>query len=199
MNRFPQFRSKLIFPSLLALLTLSVLSNWPLSADDPETPADAVAVIESMQLGDVKNLHRCGTIWISGQPTKADFALLKEQGITCVVTFRTDGEIDWDEADVVAKQGMEFKKIPYASTDSLTKEVYAQTREILRAQESKPILLHCGAAPRVLAVWLAYRVLDQHVPLQQAQEEAEKMGLRSKALLEKTLEYIRDEQTKSSL
>lgn len=196
MNCSLQNRSRLFLPSMLALSLLSVHYARPLLAGEPETPADAVAMIEPMQLGEIKNLHRCGTIWISGQPTKADFALLKEQGITCVVTFRTDGEIEWDEADVVAKQGMEFKKIPYGSTDSLTKEVYAQTREILRTQVSKPILLHCGAAPRVLAVWLAYRVLDQQVPLQQAQEEAEKMGLRSKALMEKTLEYIRDEQTK---
>lgn len=184
---------------VLALATLAVtgfMCAQSSVASDPAAKA-SVAPIEPATLGDIRSLHRCGSIWIASQPSQADFARLKEQGITCVVTFRTPGEVEWDEAAEAKRLGMEFKEIPYGTVDSLTDEVFAQTRELLKSQEkSQPIFLHCGAAVRVAAVWLAYRVLDENVPLAQAELEAEKMGLRSKALKERALQYIASEQAK---
>jgi protein tyrosine phosphatase (PTP) superfamily phosphohydrolase (DUF442 family) len=184
-------------PVLLALFSVLFLYGSPaLMASDPDAPSE-VAPIEPVTLGDIRNLHRCGSIWIAGQPSQADFARLKEQGITCVVTFRTPGEVDWDEAAEAAKLGMMFKEIPYGTVDSLTDDIFTETRSLLRMQaKSQPIFLHCGAAVRVAAVWLAYRVLDEKVPLAQAELEAEKMGLRSKALKQRALQYIASQQSK---
>lgn len=182
---------------LLAAVTVvsHVCTPWA-TASDPAAKA-SVAPIEPATLGDIRNLHRCGSIWIASQPSQADFARLKEQGITCVVTFRTPGEVEWDEAAEAKRLGMEFREIPYGTVDSLTDDVFAQTRELLKSQgKSQPIFLHCGAAVRVAAVWLTYRVLDENVPLAQAELEAEKMGLRSKALKERALQYIATQQNK---
>ena len=146
--------------------------------------------VEPAEIGEIRNVHRCGTLLMAGQPTVADFELLSKQGVKCVVTFRTEGEVSWDEQAAVEKAGMEFKAIPYATIDSLTDEVFAASRKVLKENKGQPLLLHCGAATRVAAVWLAYRVLDEQVSLEKALAEAEKIGLRSKALRERALEYI---------
>jgi uncharacterized protein (TIGR01244 family) len=155
--------------------------------------AQSVPEVKEAQLGSTRNVHACGTLYLAGQPSQQDLQTVKGQGIQRVVSLREEGEVQWDDAAAVKQAGMTFVRVPFSSADTLTDEVFDQIRKLLQ-DTSTPTLLHCGAANRVGAVWLTYRVLDQKVPLAKALEEARTIGLRTAALEEKARAYIEKRQ-----
>lgn len=175
----------------LALAAL-LLCQAPAVAQKP-IDAGQPAPIQPVKIGNIDNVTRCGSLLMAGQPTPEDIALLKKNGVKCVVTFRTEGEVSWDEKAAVEAAGIDFKAIRYGTVDSLTDDVFDSSRKLLREYKGQPIMLHCGAATRVAAVWLAYRVLDEGVDLKQALAEAEKVGLRSKGLRDRAVTYIQQQ------
>ncbi len=177
-----------------ALVAIPFLSTSVAMGEETGTSASKPAPVQPIELGEIQNLHRCGNLFMAGQPTPADFLLLKQQGVKCIVNYRTDGEVNWDEKSAAESHGIEYISIPYGTIDSLTDDVFEKSRELLRKQKGQPLFLHCGAATRVAAVWLAFRVLDENVPLDTAVAEAERVGLKSKALRARSLEYIKSQQ-----
>jgi protein tyrosine phosphatase (PTP) superfamily phosphohydrolase (DUF442 family) len=158
------------------------------AADDP--------MLEAATLGSTRNVHAHGSTLLCGQPSPEDLATAKQQGVQVVLTLRGENEIDWDEQAEVHKLGMEFKRVDFAGPDTLTDEVFDQTREILREAEKRrqPVMLHCGSANRVGAVWLVYRVLDQGVSWEQAHDEAREVGLRTDGFVDRAKEYVQAQQ-----
>jgi uncharacterized protein (TIGR01244 family) len=159
---------------------------------------DAPAV-KSSELGQTRNVHVCGSLFLAGQPTQDDIELLKQKGIKRVITLREDGEIQWDEAAALKAAGVEFVPLPFRDPAALTDELFDRARQMLRESETTPTMLHCGSANRVGAVWLAHRVLDQGVPLERAIEEAKTVGLRAPALEQRAVDYIRRQATPQSV
>lgn len=176
------------------LVAIPFLSTSVAEGEEAGTSVSKPAPVKPIELGEIQNLHQCGNLLMASQPTPADFLLLKQRGVQCIVNYRTDGEVTWDEKSAAESHGIEYISIPYGTIDSLTDEVFEKSRELLRKHKGKPLFLHCGAATRVAAVWLAYRVLDENVPLDTAVSEAEGVGLRSKALRARSLEYIKSQQ-----
>ncbi len=162
-----------------------------------EQKTKAPAKVKSSQLGDTRNVHIVGKNLLCGQPTLADLELAKKKGIKTVVSLRQSTEIDWDEAAAVKRLGLDYHSIPFRAVDSLSDKVFDDVRKVLRESDKKPVLLHCGSANRVAAVWLTYRVLDEKAPLEQATKEAKKIGLRTEGFLEKAIDYVRRNQKKS--
>ena len=154
--------------------------------------------IESSELGSAKNVHRLGNLFFAGQFAQEDIATLKKNGVTRVITLRTDGEVKWDEEAEVKNAGMEFFKAPFRSPEGLTDEVFDSIRELLK-DKSKTTLFHCGSANRVGGVWLPHRVLDEGVELETALKEAKEIGLHTEFIEEKALDYIKRMQEKSSV
>lgn len=182
--------------SLLLVASAAWLAPLTLRAEnDPAgTKSSAPAGVEKTSLGEISNLHRCGPILMASQPKLGDFRLLRDQGVQCIVNFRTAEEIEFDEKGIVEAAGMKYVSIPYSTVESLTDDVFAQSRQLLRENGNRGLCLHCGAAVRVAAVWLAYRVLDEKVSLPVALQEAEGIGLKSKALRERAVQYIESQQ-----
>ena len=147
--------------------------------------------VAKSELGQTRNVHACGKLFLAGQPTPDDIEVIKKKGVKRVVTLRTDGEVSWDEGGMIKKAGMEFVKVPFRGPNTLTDDVFDKVRRLLRDHEKTPTLLHCGSANRVGAVWLTHRVLDEGVPLQEAIKEAKTVGLRTPGFLEKALDYIK--------
>jgi uncharacterized protein (TIGR01244 family) len=182
---------------LLAILILTATGCGRSSVDVAPAPpagpriAEAqVAALAEAQLGTTPNLHRCGPIWLAGQPAPEDLAVAKAEGVQTVVNLRQDGEIDWDEAAAAQQVGLDYQPIPFRGAANLTDEIFDQVRQILAQSSQNPMLLHCGTANRVGAVWLPYRVLDQGVALEQAVEEARQIGLRDEAYEQRARDYI---------
>jgi uncharacterized protein (TIGR01244 family) len=144
--------------------------------------------VTAADLGKTPNVHACGALLLAGQPEPGDIGTIKARGIERVITLRTDGEIDWDEAAALKETGIELIQVPFRSPDSLNDKVFDQIRKLLK--DPQPTLLHCGSANRVGAVWLTHRVLDQGVPLETALEEAKTIGLRSEDYEAKARDYI---------
>ena len=182
------------------MLAMSLAGHLPaaMGAGEDEKPSKKPPRVEKSSLGKTRNVHRAGTLYLAGQPTPDDLGLLKKAGIRTVITLRTEGEIRWDEEKDLKEAGMAFCKIPFRKPETLTDAVFDRVRKMLKQHEGKPVLLHCGSANRVGAVWLPYRVLDQGVPLSQAVREAKAVGLRTPAYLERALDYIKRHQNQTA-
>lgn len=157
-----------------------------------EAPANDKAEVKSAELGSTPNVHAAGSVWLCGQPTKEDLALAKEKGIDIVLTLRGQDEIDWDEAKFAEGLGLDFKRIAFRSPESLTDEVFDETRALLNnaKNDEKEVMVHCGSANRVGAIWLVHRMIDHGVPKDQAEKEAKEVGLRNEDYLKRALEYV---------
>ena len=104
---------------------------------ESKNPINGTNTIVLGKLGVAKNVHRRERLYFSDQFSQKDFQSIQNQQITRVITFRTGGEVDWDEKGVVKAAGMEFLEIPFLLPDSLTDEVFKQVRDALNASEQK--------------------------------------------------------------
>ena len=157
-----------------------------------ETVANETASVEPATCGSIKQLHTVGDIYLAGQPSKEDFALLKERGVKTIINLRLPQEMNrlgFDEKTVVEELGMTYAYLPWSGADQLTDERLDAMRQLLRESE-RPLMLHCASSNRVGAGWLAYRVLDEGVPAEQAVAEAKTIGMRTPAYESITLKYI---------
>lgn len=144
--------------------------------------------VASATLGDARNVHVVGTLFIAGQFSEGSVEAIKAAGVRRVVSLRTPGEVKWDEAGAVREAKMSFHSVPFRAPATLTDGVFDQARRLLRARGKT--LLHCGSANRAGGVWLAYRVLDQGVALKVARTEAKVIGLRTEAFEQRAIDYI---------
>ena len=189
-----RFRT-LIIPAALIFSLVIPLTLTAQKAGGKKAPTAAEQVADA-ELGSTKNVHQCGNLYLAGQFKQDDITTFKKQSITRVITLRTEGEVKWDEAAALKSADMEFIKVPFRKPDSLTDEVFDKIRKLL-SDKSQTTLFHCGSANRVGGVWLPYRVLDQGVDLKTALAEAKKIGLRTKFIEQKALDYIKRKQAEA--
>lgn len=162
----------------------------------------AQATVQPAELGETKVVRKYENWLFASQPSEKDLAAAKEAGVKRVITLRNPAEIKWDEAKVVRELEMEFSQLPVEFPDGLTSDKLDQVCIALEDAEGKPSLLHCGSAIRVAAVWMAYRATRQGIPLEQAQAEAEAIGLQSPEAMEAVKAYVlawRDAKSKVTI
>lgn len=150
----------------------------------------AQATVQPAELGETKVVRKYENWLFASQPSEKDLAAAKEAGVKRVITLRNPAEIKWDEAKVVRELEMEFSQLPVEFPDGLTTDKLDQVCIALEDAEGTPALLHCGSAIRVGAVWMAYRATRQGVNLEQAQAEAEAIGLKSPEAIEAVKAYV---------
>lgn len=178
----------------LIVLALFLFSLPTVTVAQETNAAPKAAEVFAMEMGEVKNVHRSGNLIFSGQFSPDDIESMKLLGIRRVISLRNEGEINFDEPDSVADADLEFVRVPFASEESLTDDVFHKVRDLLRDDYQKT-LLHCGSANRVGGVWLTYRVLDQNVDVATALAEAKKIGLKTPFIEKKALDYIHRQQS----
>jgi len=180
--------SFLVGLGLMAALSSCSTTTEPLQQEDS---APVVAEkLQAIECGEISNIHAFGDIWLAGQPSPADFEQASKSGVKTVINLRHDGEIrDFDEPSVVTGLGLNYIHLPWAKPDELTDEVFDQTREYLNTAE-RPILLHCGSANRVGALWIPWRVLDGGLTFDEALAEAKTVGLRTPDYIDRAREYL---------
>ena len=169
-----------------AMLAILFTGQWVSSAP-PNT-------LKETTLGTTRNVHQVGNLFLAGQPSEADFKILKQRKITRVITLRADSEIEWDEAAVAKAAGISYLKIPIAGLDAMNDDTFDAVRKQLKLGEKAGTLLHCASANRVGAVWLVYRVLDQGVELEKAVKQAKEVGMRVPIFETKARAYIKKNQ-----
>jgi len=132
----------------------------------------------------------------AGQPDAAAWGSLARSGFKSVVDLRAPQEPrGHDEAGEIARAGLRYLALP-VDHGSLDDRQFDVLRDFLRDPLNRPVLVHCQSANRVGALLLPYLVLDEHLPLQEAQRRAVEIGMRSPDYAALALDYVnRHERT----
>lgn len=113
-----------------------------------------------------------------GQPRNEHLAKLKEEGVKAIINLRQPGEHRAEEEKAEAERlGLRYFNIPVAFAEPKEE----QATEFLRLTDdeaNRPAFIHCTGAIRVGAFWMIRRVLRDGWSIEDAEKEAEKIGLR---------------------
>lgn len=135
----------------------------------------------------------------AGQPSLDDLVKLKAQGIRSIINLRRPSEHAAEEEIAKARElGLRYINIPVDGNNIQD----AQVEEFLKAAtdpENRPMFIHCAAANRVGGFWMIRRVLVDQWPMDKAEVEARKIGLRSAAVRDFAVSYIGRAQAAAQL
>lgn len=133
----------------------------------------------------IRNIARDGNVYFAGQPTEEALGEAAERDIKIVVNLRGDREmassVDFDESSLVENLGMDYVSIPVMDVSLADAD---RLRDVLNGTPG-PVLIHCGSANRVGALWALYLHRHRGVGLDAAIDRGRKAGMRNPALIEK--------------
>lgn len=158
---------------LAILLAASPLVAWPSAAeiDKFNSVSDRVAT--------------------GGQPTVPQIASLAREGFRTILSLREPSEYDAAAEETAAKQQkLIYLNIPVKTSDPRPEQVDAFLGAMANPRIF-PVFIHCASGNRVAAFWMIRRVLVERWDLEDAEREARLVGLKSPAMKEFALDYIR--------
>jgi uncharacterized protein (TIGR01244 family) len=124
-----------------------------------------------------------GPAYVSGQPTEAALRALAAQGVTTIITLRTQQEMDnrkqvpFDEAALAKELGLTYVHVPLGGPDTpYTPETLTKVAAAIDDSKGK-VLLHCTVAWRASHMWAAYLVKDKNMSHADAVKAGEAMNL----------------------
>lgn len=119
----------------------------------------------------------------AGQPTPEALRQLKQQGFKTVVNLRAETEPGVkEEEQIVRELGLAYVSVPVTPASFSQSQVDAVAR-VLDDEKTGPVLLHCGSANRVGAVWAVLQA-QRGKSYEEAEAEARRIGLQSPAMIE---------------
>ena len=151
--------------------------------------------------GEIRNFLRVNKDFCTGgQPKLEHLEKLKAEGVKSIINLRQPSEHRAGEEEAKAKElGLRYFNIPVAFGNPNEEQV-AQFLKITDDPENRPVFIHCTAAIRVGAFWMIRRVLRDGWKVEDAEEEAKKIGLReSPHWNEFARKYIETHRSKVSL
>lgn len=148
--------------NLIALILLLVA--FPAVAQDSQSIRNFVRVNKDFCTG--------------GQPRLEHLQSLKNDGVKAIINLRTPGEHRAAEEEAKAKElGLRYFNIPFAFADP-KEEQASEFLKLTDDPQNRPAFIHCTAAIRVGTFWMIRRVLRDGWSVDDAEKEAEKIGLR---------------------
>ena len=124
-------------------------------------------------LDEIKSYREYSSSFASaGQPTRDQFAELKEAGFERIVYIafaNSKGAIS-DEDQVVKELGMDYAQVPVV-WEAPTRADFEAFAAVMQSAPGKKTLLHCQANYRATAFAFLYRVIYRDVPLAQAKAD----------------------------
>ena len=151
MDRLPPFR--------LASLALAA-SLCSAGLGDAQTAAKPIGV---NYVAATERLHT------AGQPDAATLATLGEQGFELVINLappNNQGAVA-DEGKLVAEHGPTYVNIP-VNWQTPTYEDFELFSAVMNGARDRKVLVHCQLNMRASAFTFLYRVIDEHVPPEEA-------------------------------
>ncbi|AKT43556.1 beta-lactamase hydrolase domain-containing protein [Chondromyces crocatus] len=139
-------RAKVDASSLLCIIALPLL----LAACKAEAPAPEPTGAPSTAISiEGLDLHApLPDLLTSGQPSAAQWASLRDRGVTTVINLRPTDELPGrDVAAEVAAAGLRYHPLPIAGARDITFENAALVQSWLDAASGK-VLLHCASSNR---------------------------------------------------
>ena len=147
-------------------------------------------------LSSIRNFLRVNKEFCTGgQPRLEHLQQLKAEGVKAIINLRQPSEHRAAEEEAKAKElGLRYFNIPVAFGDPKDEEV-DEFLKITDDPENRPAFIHCAGGIRVGAFWMIRRVLRDGWKIEDAEKEAEKIGLReSPHLNEFARQYIAKHQ-----
>jgi protein tyrosine phosphatase (PTP) superfamily phosphohydrolase (DUF442 family) len=124
-----------------------------------------------------------------GQPSAEQLERFKAVGGGVVLDIRDPMEArPFDEPAQAARLGLDYVNVPI-SPGATGDDKMERILSALRDNTNKTVFFHCGSGNRVGGAMLAYLMLDQDVPEDEAVERAMRIGLRSPEYMEWGLDY----------
>ena len=160
----------------------------------------ASSVSAQENVPDIRNFLRVNKDFCTGgQPRLEHLEKLKAEGIKSIINLRQPSEHRAAEEEAKAKElGLRYFNIPVAYGNPNEEQV-AEFLKITDDPENRPAFIHCTAAIRVGAFWMIRRVLRDGWKVEDAEREAEKVGLReSPHWVEFARQYIEKHRSKAS-
>ena len=116
-------------------------------------------------------------LYRGGKPTEEGIRLLKETGITTVISLQGPSKERNREEVLVESSGMNFISIPMSVYRRPSDEAVMKFMETVLNPENQPVFVHCaGGRDRTGTLVAVYRVLVYGWGPKQAYEEAKKYG-----------------------
>ncbi len=176
----------------LLLVLGAMMATVACAAPEPTETANQEPAVEASQppAGVVNFTQVDDTVACAGATPPVAMAQLAARGFRSVINFRTAEEEGADvEAGRAAAEnaGLQYFHLPFRSPSANVTESFL---EVMADPTNRPVLIHCGSANRVGAMWLIKRVMQDDWPVEEALVEAQAIGLRSKGLKDFALEYV---------
>jgi uncharacterized protein (TIGR01244 family) len=126
-----------------------------------------------------------------GQPNEIGMKQLAEKGYKTIVNVRTSAEqVDLAAEEKQAMQlGLRYYMVPFTGQEQSEEQALA-FNALMSALKGEKVFVHCGSGNRVGGLMMIYFALVEKMPLDQAEQEAKKAGLRSPQLLEFSKQVI---------
>ncbi|HXQ69675.1 MAG TPA: PQQ-binding-like beta-propeller repeat protein [Pyrinomonadaceae bacterium] len=156
----------------------------------------AVTAQAQDDLASIRNFLRVNKEFCTGgQPRLEHLQQLKAEGVKAIINLRQPSEHRAAEEEAKAKElGLRYFNIPVVYAEPKDEQV-DEFLKITDDPENRPAFIHCTGAIRVGAFWMIRRVLRDGWKIEDAQKEAEKIGLReSPHLVEFARQYIAKHQ-----
>lgn len=146
--------------------------------------------LQPYECGTIRRMLAADDVYLASQPQPGDLVRAREGGVRCVVNLRLGSELPWDEGDLVEQLGMRYFHLPFTSKKPLGDRLFDEFRRLLADPANRPMLVHCETAGRAGPLWVAYRVLDQGAPIEEAIDEATAIGMKEPRMAEAAKAYI---------
>ncbi len=134
-------------------------------------------------------------IAIAGQPTDEGLKKIKKAGFKAVMQFRSLEKASATEEQTVADLDMAYAYFPYNGIDDALVEGFSRA---VSDPSNKPIFIHCGKVNIVTGLWYVYRVLNDHIPEEEAFAEAKELGLDQPKIEQAAKDYVREKRSLAS-
>ncbi len=126
----------------------------------------------------IRNFLRVNSEFCTGgQPRMEELTKLKADGVKAIINLRHPSEYAAAEEEKIARQlGLRYFNIPVRFDDPKDDQA-TEFLKLTDDPQNRPAFIHCAAAVRVGAFWMIRRVLRDHWSVDDAEKEAERIGL----------------------
>jgi uncharacterized protein (TIGR01244 family) len=143
----------------LSLYLCLTLASLVAVAGDENLDAVSNLKVDLEAVVELDQVHPVDGVTTAGQPDEAGFKVFADNGYVAVIDLRTEGEDrGLEEASVVESLGMDYINLPIGR-DGIT-FANAKALQALIKGYDQPVLVHCGSANRVGALFALSEFLE---------------------------------------
>jgi len=159
----------------IALVLCLVFAGLSAVADEAELSAVTSLKVDLDAVVELGTVSPVDGVTVAGQPDEAGFQVFAEFGYAAVIDLRTEGEDrGMDEPATVEDLGMDYINLPIGR-DGITFENAKTLRSLVDGYD-EPVLVHCGSANRVGALF-ALSAFEESGDAEKALEAGRAAGL----------------------